>query len=221
MAMQRLHAAAGTGLAVSLPAYTVVGAASMLGGVTRMTFSITVLAMEGAGALQIIVPLMLAIFMAKARRLFGVGCDGPRAGVGRQRGCPRARGARATRHPLPDPDPDLDPPQVVGDAFGPSIYDVHIKIRGAPVLVRAGGRGCRTAGADWRRPPTGAPGAHSPPPPAHHPRPPTLLPSQPESGASPRQRMAADKLSVSELATTEAGGTGGLWRGAGGTPRRE
>ena len=45
----------------------VVGAAAMLGGVTRMTISITVLAMEGTAALQLIVPLMLAVFVAKAR----------------------------------------------------------------------------------------------------------------------------------------------------------
>lgn len=39
----------------------------MLGGVTRMTISITVLTMEGTDALQLIVPLMLAVFVAKAR----------------------------------------------------------------------------------------------------------------------------------------------------------
>ena len=44
----------------------VVGAAAMLGGVTRMTLSITVLTMEGTAALQLIVPLMLAVFIAKA-----------------------------------------------------------------------------------------------------------------------------------------------------------
>ena len=43
----------------------VVGAAAMLGGVTRMTISIVVLAMEGTGALQLIVPLMLAALLAK------------------------------------------------------------------------------------------------------------------------------------------------------------
>ena len=37
----------------------------MLGGVTRMTISIVVLAMEGTGALQLIVPLMLAALLAK------------------------------------------------------------------------------------------------------------------------------------------------------------
>ena len=46
----------------------VVGATAMLGGVTRMTISITVLAMEGTGALQLIVPLMLAALLAKVRQ---------------------------------------------------------------------------------------------------------------------------------------------------------
>ena len=65
----------------------------MLGGVTRMTISITVLAMEGTAALQLIVPLMFAVFVAK----------------------------------------------MVGDSLTPSVYDVHIKIRGAPVLVNSSG----------------------------------------------------------------------------------
>ena len=56
-----------------------------------MTISITVLVMEGSGALQLTGPLMVAVFVAK----------------------------------------------MVGDALTPSIYDVHIKIRGAPVLVSA------------------------------------------------------------------------------------
>ena len=67
----------------------IVGAASMLGGVTRMLISITVLAMEGSGSLQMIVPLMVAVTLAK----------------------------------------------VVGDALSLPIYDMQIKIRGAPVLV--------------------------------------------------------------------------------------
>ena len=54
-----------------------------------MTISITVLVMEGCGALQLTGPLMVAVFVAK----------------------------------------------MVGDALTPSIYDVHIKIRGTPVLV--------------------------------------------------------------------------------------
>ena len=56
-----------------------------------MTISITVLVMEGSGALQLTGPLMVAVFVAK----------------------------------------------MVGDALTPSVYDVHIKIRGAPVLVSA------------------------------------------------------------------------------------
>ena len=55
-----------------------------------MTLSITVLVMEGTGALQLVVPMMLAVFIAK----------------------------------------------IVGDSLGMGIYDLHIKIRGAPVLVR-------------------------------------------------------------------------------------
>ena len=76
----------------------------MLGGVTRMTISITVLVMEGAGALQLTGPLMVAVFVAK----------------------------------------------MVGDALTPSIYDVHIKIRGAPVLVSAPAWSPRCSGAEYR-----------------------------------------------------------------------
>ena len=43
-----------------------VGAAAMLGGATRMTVSITVLVMETTGSTQLIIPLMLTIFFAKA-----------------------------------------------------------------------------------------------------------------------------------------------------------
>jgi len=41
------------------------GAASMLGGTTRMTISITVLVMETTGSMQLIIPLMITIFFAK------------------------------------------------------------------------------------------------------------------------------------------------------------
>lgn len=54
-----------------------------------MTLSITVLVMEGTGALQLVVPMMLAVFVAK----------------------------------------------IVGDSVSMGVYDLHIKIRGAPVLV--------------------------------------------------------------------------------------
>ena len=69
----------------------VIGSAAMLGGVTRMTISITLLAMEGTGSLQLIIPLMLAVFAAK----------------------------------------------IAGDSLTLPIYDIQIKIRGAPVLVSA------------------------------------------------------------------------------------
>ena len=93
--VQALHDARRTGLTVSLPMYAAVGAAACLGGVTRMALAVTVLAVEGAGALQAVVPIALAVLVARA----------------------------------------------VGDAFGPSIYDVQIKMRGAPVLVGEGERG--------------------------------------------------------------------------------
>ena len=59
-----------------------------------MTISITLLAMEGTGSLQLIIPLMLAVFTAK----------------------------------------------IAGDALTLPIYDIQIKIRGAPVLVLPFGR---------------------------------------------------------------------------------
>jgi chloride channel 7 len=46
--------------------YAVLGAAASLGGSTRMTISITVLVMETTGSMQLIIPLMLVIFFAKA-----------------------------------------------------------------------------------------------------------------------------------------------------------
>lgn len=56
-----------------------------------MTISICVLVMETTGSLQLIIPIMAAVMVAKA----------------------------------------------VGDIFGLGIYDTHIEIRGAPVLVRS------------------------------------------------------------------------------------
>ena len=55
----------GTEAIIDLETYAVIGAASTLGGATRMTISITVLVMETTGALQLIVPIMLSIFCAK------------------------------------------------------------------------------------------------------------------------------------------------------------
>ena len=51
---------------VDLHTYAVLGAAASLGGATRMTISITVLVMETTGSMQLIIPLMLVIFFAKA-----------------------------------------------------------------------------------------------------------------------------------------------------------
>ena len=57
----------GVQLPVSLTAYSVVGAAAYMGGATRMTLTTTVMVMETTGALQLIVPIMLTVFVAKAR----------------------------------------------------------------------------------------------------------------------------------------------------------
>ena len=54
-------------LPVSLTAYSVVGAAAYMGGATRMTLTTTVMVMETTGALQLIVPIMLTVFVAKVR----------------------------------------------------------------------------------------------------------------------------------------------------------
>eukprot|EP01023_Acetabularia_acetabulum_P017781 TRINITY_DN1891_c0_g1_i13.p1 TRINITY_DN1891_c0_g1~~TRINITY_DN1891_c0_g1_i13.p1 ORF type:complete len:840 (-),score=163.15 TRINITY_DN1891_c0_g1_i13:115-2634(-) len=50
---------------ISEPTYAIIGAAASLGGATRMTLSITVLVMETTGALQLIVPIMVAVFFSK------------------------------------------------------------------------------------------------------------------------------------------------------------
>ena len=65
----------GVKLPVSLTAYSVVGAAAYMGGATRMTLTTTVMVMETTGALQLIVPIMLTVFVAKARLL--AVCQGP------------------------------------------------------------------------------------------------------------------------------------------------
>ena len=44
-----------------------------MGGATRMTLTTTVMVMETTGALQLIVPLMLTVFVAKVRHKRG--CD--------------------------------------------------------------------------------------------------------------------------------------------------
>ena len=56
----------GSSTHVSLSSYAVVGAAASLGGSTRMTISICVLVMETTGSLQLIVPIMVSVMVAKA-----------------------------------------------------------------------------------------------------------------------------------------------------------
>ena len=58
----------GSTLPVSLSSYAVVGAAAYMGGAPRLTLTATVMVMETTGSLQLIVPLMLTVFVAK------VGC---------------------------------------------------------------------------------------------------------------------------------------------------
>lgn len=55
----------GGALPFSLTSYSVVGAAAFLGGSTRMTLTATVMVMETTGSLQLIIPLMLAVFFSK------------------------------------------------------------------------------------------------------------------------------------------------------------
>ena len=57
----------GSTLPVSLSSYAVVGAAAFMGGATRLTLTATVMVMETTGSLQLIVPLMLTVFVAKVR----------------------------------------------------------------------------------------------------------------------------------------------------------
>ena len=56
----------GSDVEINLHSYAIIGAAANLGGATRMTISITVLVMETTGSMQLIIPLMLTIFAAKA-----------------------------------------------------------------------------------------------------------------------------------------------------------
>ena len=53
---------------VSLTSYAVVGAAAYMGGATRMTLTTTVMVMETTGALQLIVPIIITVFVAKVGR---------------------------------------------------------------------------------------------------------------------------------------------------------
>ena len=57
--------ALGSEVHVSLTSYAVVGAAAYMGGATRMTLTTTVMVMETTGSLQLIVPIMITVFVAK------------------------------------------------------------------------------------------------------------------------------------------------------------
>lgn len=65
----------GRPLPVSLTSYAVVGAAAYMGGATRMTLTTTVMVMETTGALQLIVPIIMTVFVAKVLCLSAVSCD--------------------------------------------------------------------------------------------------------------------------------------------------
>ena len=63
--MKAVIRAFGSPLPVSFTSYAVVGAAAYMGGATRMTLTTTVMVMETTGALQLIVPIMITVFVAK------------------------------------------------------------------------------------------------------------------------------------------------------------
>ena len=65
----------GSSLPVSLSSYAVVGAAAFMGGATRLTLTATVMVMETTGSLQLIVPLMLTVFVAKVCLLIHCSCS--------------------------------------------------------------------------------------------------------------------------------------------------
>lgn len=72
--VQEIVRSAGSTLDVSLSTYAVIGAASSLGGATRMTISITVLVAETTGAFGILAPIMVAVFFSKlVGDMFGLG----------------------------------------------------------------------------------------------------------------------------------------------------
>ena len=55
----------GSNLPISVTSYSVIGAAAYMAGATRMTLTTTVMVMETTGALQLIVPIMITVFVAK------------------------------------------------------------------------------------------------------------------------------------------------------------
>ena len=66
----------GSTLPVSLTSYAVVGAAAYMGGATRMTLTTTVMVMETTGSLQLIVPIMITVFVAKVETPLSLGVWG-------------------------------------------------------------------------------------------------------------------------------------------------
>ena len=84
--------AAGSSIPVSLSSYSVVGAAAFMGGATRLTLTATVMVMETTGALQLIVPIMLTVFVAKVKAVSTLVASAPlRPGTG----CHTLRGRAA------------------------------------------------------------------------------------------------------------------------------
>eukprot|EP01025_Chloroclados_australasicus_P012437 TRINITY_DN1572_c0_g1_i2.p1 TRINITY_DN1572_c0_g1~~TRINITY_DN1572_c0_g1_i2.p1 ORF type:complete len:958 (-),score=133.08 TRINITY_DN1572_c0_g1_i2:534-3407(-) len=63
--MRAIMLGIGSDIQISLSSYAIIGAAASLGGATRMTLSITVLIMETTGSLELIVPIMITVFVAK------------------------------------------------------------------------------------------------------------------------------------------------------------
>ena len=83
-----LYLSGGIGLRCDPGVYALIGAAGMLGGVTRMTMSLAVIIVELTNDIDLLLPIMLTIGIAKQ----------------------------------------------VGDAFTPSVYDIHIRLQGVPML---------------------------------------------------------------------------------------
>ena len=61
---------------MSLSSYAMVGAAAFMGGATRLTLAATVMVMETSGYLQLIVPLILSVFVAKVGTHWHCRCRG-------------------------------------------------------------------------------------------------------------------------------------------------
>ena len=60
-----VHVAGGAGANADPGLYALVGAAGVLGGVTRMTMSLAVIILEISNDIDLIIPIMLAVGIAK------------------------------------------------------------------------------------------------------------------------------------------------------------